>query len=123
MNRISDSEFDILDVLWEESEPIQPSVLLKRMEGSHDWNISTLNTLVSRLEEKGYVEFSFKGRFKYVFYKISREEYGKKQAKNILSRLFHGSAKNMVAALVDDRLNEKEVNELEELLKEFKEKK
>ncbi len=122
MNRISDSEFDILDVLWEQCEPIQPSVLLKLMESSHDWNISTLNTLVSRLEEKGYVEFTFKGRLKYVFYTISREEYGKKQAKNILSRLFRGSAKNMVAALVDDRLNENEVNELEQLLREYKEK-
>ena len=122
MNKISDSEFDIMEVLWQQEEPIQPSVLLKLMESEHSWNISTLNTLISRLAEKGFVQFTFKGRLKFVFYKISREEYGKKQAKSILRRLFGGSARNMVAALVDDRLNEKELSELDSLLKEYKEK-
>ncbi len=121
MNKISDAEFDIMEVLWEQSEPLQPSVLLKLMESTHNWNISTLNTLISRLEEKGFVEFTFKGRLKYVYYKLSKREYGRNEAKNILKKLFDGSAKSMVAALAESDLTDAQINELEEMLKKFKE--
>ena len=120
MNRMSDAEFDIMEVLWKQSEPIQPSVLLNLMKSTHNWNISTLNTLINRLEEKGFVEFIFKGRLKYVFYKLSKSEYGQKEAKNVLKRLFDGSTKSMVAALVDQELSDNEIYELEMLINKHK---
>ena len=123
MYKLSDAEFDIMEILWNQLQPIQPAVLLKLIYDKHNWNISTLNTLLSRLEEKDFVKITYEKRFRYVSYKISKEDYGRHEAKNIMKRLFGNSAKNMFAALINtDELTEEQYNELESMLNKHKEK-
>ena len=53
---MSDAERDVMEVLWTFPEGVNQSMLLEAVNAAgKDWKRQTLNTLVTRLMEKGLV--------------------------------------------------------------------
>jgi len=59
--RISQSELDVMDVLWTQS-PLGASEVAANLAERKDWNIRTIKTLLSRLVEKGALSTETEGR-------------------------------------------------------------
>ena len=104
--KISDSEWKVMEILWEKGTATQSEVMDALTEG---WNKNTVYTFLSRLEHKGLV--AAEGSPKRYAAVIGREE------ESFLNKVYHGSAGKLVAAFVEEgRLTEKEKAMLKQLL-------
>lgn len=118
--RITEAEREVVETLWEYSEPVQTKDLLDRMkEKGRDWKRQTLNTLLFRLEEKGVIV----RRRAYVWSVLSKEELRKRQTQGILNDFYDGELKNFCVALIGNTsLNDEDVDKLNALIDELQKK-
>ena len=85
---------------------------------SRDWKAPTLIKLLSRLEERGFVEARKEGRVNVYTPKVLREDYLAAESRSFLNRLHGGSLSSLVAALAPEtKLTSEDVKALEALLK------
>jgi len=118
--RISQSELDVMDVLWAQS-PLAASDIAQVLEANKDWNIRTVKTLLSRLVEKGALSTEVDGR-RYLYTPlISKDSYAASATRRLSKRLFGGRAAPLVMHLAKgDGLSEADIAEIEALLKALK---
>ena len=111
-DKISDSELEVMRILWREGKAISFSDIRVELQSLRGWDKSTINTLIRRLADKGVIS-AVKREIIYYTANISRAEYTRTQEKNMLDKLYDGSAKNFVAALCDSgKLSEADIDEL-----------
>lgn len=109
---ISGAELDIMKVLWAEKKPMTAQEI-SNVLAHKNWKYSTIATLCGRMVEKGTITYERRGRFFDYSPVVTHLEYQNLQTKNLVSRLYDGSAKNLVAALFENEaLSETDIAEL-----------
>ena len=112
---ISDAEFEIISVLWSADEPMTAQDISEREE-MKKWKYSTIATLLKRMYEKGAVTYEKRGRYFYYSPLIDEHEYKTEQTKSLVSRLYNGSVKNLVAALFENKqLSDDDVKDIKDM--------
>ena len=112
---ISDSEMEIMAVLWNAAEPLTSAEIGEAVEG-HGWKKTTIATFLARLVEKGAISAEKKGKLYYYTPLIRVEEYRKKEAKTLINKLYHGSVKEFAVALFkSEKLSKEDIAELREI--------
>ena len=117
VSKITDSEVEIMRVLWNSNQELPISEIRKTLEQTSSWDISTIKTLLRRLCDKGVV---LRNKREVIYYKplVSEAEYNEYSTQNLIDRLYSGSAKNLVASLLGSkRLNKNDIEELRALFK------
>ena len=114
--RISDSELDVMRILWRENRPLKISEFRDELEKIRGWNKSTTQTVVTRMRDKGIIEPAERyGVARYVPL-ITEDEYTLSEGKAVLERF--GSAKALALAMVrNGHLTDSDVEELREYFK------
>ncbi len=124
---ISDAEWVIMKALWDseyeqpEDTGVQPAeaspacLTLRQIADAveeHGWGYSTVRTMVGRLVDKGAIgaDRSNPGSFSY-YPAVSEAVCRRQEVKSFLNRVFDGSARLLVSALVEDRGLTKEEEE------------
>jgi BlaI family penicillinase repressor len=116
--KISDAELEVLKILWDKKEPISERQIIDALTKENNWHRATIQTLVRRLCEKGVVEKVKKEIF-YFTALISEEEYAKDRTTDLLNKVYGGSAKNLISAMLDSSiLSENDIDELNKFWKE-----
>ena len=113
--RISDSELEVMKVLWEADDALPVTEIRTALQARRGWEATTVKTLVGRLVAKGALAQEKRNVY---YYRplIGREEYSGWAARDLVDRLFKGSARGLVAALVrSDGLSAEDIDELREL--------
>ena len=110
------AEEQVMQVLWKLNKGFLKDLLENSPEPKPHSN--TIATLLKILVEKGYVDYEVQGRNNLYKPKISKEEYGKKTANQLLKGYFEGSPAKLVSQFVAE--NKLSLEELEELLKQIK---
>lgn len=109
---VSDSELEILEVLWAAENPLNAADIRNALNEHKKWERTTVLTLIQRLVKKGAVSQE-KQEVYYYSPCIAREEYVQAETKSFIDKFFKGSSKNLAAALVDsDALTKKDIEEL-----------
>ncbi len=118
--RISQSELDVMDVLWAKN-PLGASEVADGLANHKDWSIRTIKTLLSRLVEKGALSTTTEGR-RYLYAPlITKDSYAAGATRRLSDRLFGGRAAPLVMHLAkDDGLSQDDIAELEALLEKLK---
>lgn len=109
---VSDSELEILEVLWAAEKPLNAADIRNALNEHKKWERTTVLTLIQRLVKKGAVS---QEKLDVYYYSpcIAREEYVQAETKSFIDKFFKGSSKNLAAALVDsDALTKKDIEEL-----------
>lgn len=110
--KITDAELEIMEVLWEAEGPLTLSRIKAALP---EKNGDTTKTLLRRLCQKEAVGQE-KREVYYYRPLVGREELGWFRTRRLIDRLYAGSAKAMVAAMVEhDQLGPQDVAELREL--------
>ena len=120
MAAISDSERDVMKVLWEHG-PIAVRELREHLEQSgRKWAHTTVNTLLSRLEQKGCVSCDRTG-FAHLFTAaVSRDQLVKQRLTTIANDYCNGTRVPLMLALVDGQsFSETEIQQFRDLLDEL----
>lgn len=115
--RLTEAEESLAEIIWD-NEPIKSSELVKLCEKAFDWKKSTTYTMLKRLEEKKI----FKNNKSMVVSLIKKEDFYGEQSKIFVKENFGGSLPKFVAAFTKrNKLSNKEVEELVELINNHKE--
>ena len=115
--KISDSELEVMRVLWEAGDALSITELRQALRERKDWEATTVKTLVQRLVGKGVLE---QEKRKVFYYRplVSESEYSDWAVNGMVRRLFRGSAKALVATLVQsDGLSDADIAELRDYFK------
>lgn len=117
---LGDAELEVLKALWEHS----PATVRDILEHLHDQGrrvaYTTVQTLLTRLEQKRFVR-SDKSGLAYVYRaRVSRDQITRSRARTLLTQLYDGAAGPLVLQLVrTERLRPEEIKELQRLIDEL----
>lgn len=116
--KITDSELEVMRVLWEAEGALPLSDIRQALQLRKGWESTTIKTLIQRLCAKKVLGQEKRNVF---YYRplISQQEYNAWATKNLVRKLYKGSVKTLVAALVQaDELTVKDVEELQAMFRE-----
>ena len=112
-DKISDSELEVMKLLWQAEDALPVTEIREALQRSRGWEATTVKTLVSRLVSKGVIAQEKRNVF-YYSPRITEQEYNTWATQGLIRRLYHGSAKDLVAALVhSEGLTRRDLEELQ----------
>ena len=115
--KISDSELEVMRVLWRAGDALPVTDIRETLQKSRGWEATTVKTLVSGLVIKGVLRQEKRGVFYYTP-QITEKVYSDWATHDLISRVYHGSARDLVAALVrSDGLPQSDIDERRDLFK------
>jgi BlaI family penicillinase repressor len=119
--RISQAEWEVLNVLWEHPNATARDVY-EALIDTKKWNQKTVGTFLTRLVDKGVVVTRADGRaFRYRS-RLSREKSITSESESFLQRVFRGAAGPMLAHFCEQtKLTSEEIVRLEKILRRKKE--
>ena len=121
---LPEAELAILKTLWEKQAPTIRELTDLLYPGGDVAHYATVQSLLDRLEEKGYVVRKRLGRAHTFSAAVSREEFVGERLRSIAKKLCGGSLTPLLTHLVRHRkLSEGEEEELRSLIRELDRKK
>ena len=111
---IADAELEVMRILWREERPLSFTEIRTELEDKKKWSKSTIQTLVTRLRDKGAIN-SHTHYVTLYTHNVTELEYQHAEEKTFLDKLFSGNAKKLVASLCQSgQLNENDIDELKQ---------
>ena len=99
-NAMSATEFYILQYLWTRETPATFSEIMVHFnETEHkEWKKQTVNTLLSRLSQKGFLNIDKSGKRAIYTPSVTEKKFYEQYAQDIIKDSYQGSLKNFVCA-------------------------
>lgn len=119
--RLPDTEFEIMDYLWDQRPPVTTSMVMDKLGRSKGWKIQTVVSLFGRLTERGFLRVEKGAGRERAFYPIiSRSEYLKMETRCFIDHYHKNSYASLLGALQADSLSESDLDELTAWVKQQK---
>ncbi len=122
----SQSEWLIMEVFWEGDTSLTAKEVIKKVQKKTDMSPRMVRVLLNRLWQKGVLSYTVDEHDSRVYhYSVvkSKEECQKEKSRKFVNSYFEGSQKNAMAALLQStELTKEQLQELEEILEQCKEK-
>ena len=114
---ISDSEWDVMNILWSAQSPLAAADVVERLAAVRDWSPRTVKTLLNRLINKGALAYDLQGK-RYLYRpRVSRDQCVRDETRSFLSRVFAGAPGPMLLQFVAQaKLTPDEIEALKRLL-------
>jgi BlaI family penicillinase repressor len=120
LRSISPAEMEILRLVWERNEATVQQIR-DQLPSDRNLAYNTVQTLLCRLEQKGYLKHHLKGKAHVYTSSVKPKEVIKTSVGDFLSRLFGGDPKPLVQFLAEDgKINEDDIKRLRELINKRK---
>ena len=120
--RLPDTEFEIMEYIWGIEPPVTTSMVMREIGNRKGWKIQTVVSLFARLTERGFLRIERGIGRERVFYPIiSRGEYLRMETDFFVSHYHKNSYASLLGSLENERLSEKELDELERWIERRKE--
>ncbi|SNT55356.1 BlaI family transcriptional regulator, penicillinase repressor [Bacillus sp. OK838] len=113
---ISESEWEIMNVLWDKAPQTANDIIVSLQESS-DWKPKTIRTLLDRLVQKDVVGVDKNLRI-YTFYPLyTQEECQRAETESFINRIYGGALKSMLVQFIqEEALSDDDINELRFIL-------
>lgn len=113
---MSQAETEIMRLLWSQQEATVQA-LLDALPPKRDIGYATVQTLVRRLEGKGYVQHRREGKAYVYFPAAEREEVVRHTVRDFVDRLFGGDRAALMLHLADEsELTDEQVRRLRKMI-------
>ena len=114
--RISETEWEVMKVLWARS-PLSADEIIQKLAAQDDWHPKTAKTLLNRLVKKKALGFEKEGRA-YLYHPLVKEaECVRAASDSFLDRVFGGSLTPMLIHFVErKKMSPEQIRELKRLL-------
>ena len=115
-NAMSATEFYILKYLWSRETPATFSEIMTHFneEEKKEWKKQTVNTFLTRLAQKGFLNIDKSGKRAIYIPSVSKKKYYEDYAQQIIEDSYEGSLKNFICDFTEN--HKLTSNEKEELL-------
>jgi predicted transcriptional regulator len=122
LKAMSPTETEILRLVWQLKEATVQEIL-EQLPDERTLAYNTVQTLLCRLEQKGYLKHHGKGRAHVFSPRVEPEEVIKTTVRDFLGRLFGGDPKPLVQFLAEDgKIDEQDIKRLRQLINKRKKK-
>jgi len=116
LSPMSPAETEILRFVWQIEEATVQQVC-DQLPPKRNIAYKTVQTLLRRLEIKGYLRHKIKGRAYVFFPAIKREDVVKRTVVDFLDRLFGGDPRPLMQFLAEDgKIDAEDIKRLKELI-------
>lgn len=114
---LPESEREVMEMLWKFPDGIKQSLLLEHLNNAgKDWKRQTVNTFITRLEEKGLV----RRESRTVWANMSKEEFSNLQVQDVVENVYGGSFSNLVLAFAKDKkLTQEDAERLKRIVEAY----
>lgn len=114
--QISEAEYEVMKVVWKKA-PVNTNEITELLVKTTTWSPKTIQTLIKRLVNKGALSYEKEGRV-FVYTPLVREdEYLEYENSSFLNRYYNGNLTSMLTNFLEkEKLSEKEIQDLKELL-------
>ena len=107
---MSPTETEILRLVWDLNEA-NVQQIRDQLPADRKLAYNTVQTLLTRLEQKGYLKHRVEGRAHVYVPSVNQKEVVKTTVRDFLSRLFGGDPKPLVQFLAEDgKIDEEDIN-------------
>jgi BlaI family penicillinase repressor len=118
--RISEAEWEVMEVLWRES-PLTALEVVQRLAPHKEWKDLTIRSMLGRLVRKKAVGFQAEGKTYHYSPLVTREHCVQDVSQSFLERVFAGATGSLLIHFVEKKsLTKKELAELEAILRQQK---
>jgi BlaI family penicillinase repressor len=118
MPKISESEWEVMRVLWAES-PLTANSIIEKLTATKHWKPTTIRTLVTRLAEKKALGYEKQGREHHYYPLATEAECIRAESRSFLRRVYSGALKPILAAFMEnEELSSEDIEELRRILEE-----
>jgi BlaI family transcriptional regulator, penicillinase repressor len=115
--RISETEWEVMKVIWEGGPQTAATVLEQLRKQDPEWHPKTCKTLLGRLVRKGALNYEEQGRAYLYRAAYAESECVAAVSESFLQRVFGGGLKPMLAHFIESRpLSPGEARELRRML-------
>lgn len=114
---ISESEWVVMKVLWDDSPKALPDILGSLKHTA--WSTTTIQTYLARLVKKGALTTQRQGKGYLYYPTISESDCQLTESKSFLDRIYNGSLSQMVMGFVKSgKLSAQELEALKKIIQE-----
>lgn len=114
--KVFESEYRFCLILWE-NEPVKSSELVNLCKEQLGWKPTTTYTVIKRLSERGVL----KNENTIVTSLVSKDQVQASEINEMVEKTFEGSLPAFIAAFTkSQRLSEKEIDEVEQMINRFR---
>lgn len=117
MERLPDAELEVMRAVWALEAPAQTGDIRRELEKGRAWNLSALQTLLTRLTGRGFLRTEKAGRQRAYTPLVGEEEYLAFENRPFFRGARGASVSRLVAALYEsDSIGEEDLRELRAFL-------
>ncbi|WML33144.1 BlaI/MecI/CopY family transcriptional regulator [Clostridium sp. OS1-26] len=121
MPKISAAEWEVMKLLWK-NKNLTSEKIINSLTSKMNWSTQTVKTFITRLLKKEAIGFEKVGRTYNYYPLISEDECIKAENQSFLQKVYDGAVGMLFTKFLEEEsLSEKEIEELEQLLKNKKE--
>ncbi len=114
MEKLFDSELKVMEVLWREGDATAKHIS-DVLTDSVGWNINTTYTLIKRCIKKGAIARSEPNFQCHAL--VTKEEVQQRETRELIDRVYDGSAGKLFAALLGSRkLSQEQLEKLRQIV-------
>ncbi len=115
--KITGSELEVMKLLWRAEDALPVTQIREELQRTKGWEPATIKTLIARLVTKGAVRQEKRGVY-YYSPLVGEGEYSAWATDDLISRVYNGSARALIAALVrSDGLTKEDLDELQQMFR------
>ena len=115
---LPDSELKVMTVIWKNKTKMSTGEILSNIKNETNWKLSTLQIILSRLVDKGFLKIEKIDRFNYYSSLIDPNKYKIYETKNFIKKMYNNSGKKLIASLIqdDEMLTDEDIAEIKKML-------
>lgn len=118
MPKISESEWEIMKIVWKEN-PLTAEQIAHKLPEGMGWSDQTVRTFINRLVKKKALGYEKSGRSYLYSPLISENECVRAESRSFLNRVFNGAAGLMMTNFLEETpLSDQEIERLQRILTE-----
>ncbi len=119
--QLTEAESKIIELLWQE-RPLTMTQITHRLKDVTGWTKHTVINILKRMLQKGTIRMEDIKPAKLYYPLVEKAEVVEEETQTFLDKVYDGKPVLLMSAMVDSgRLNEREIDELLELLQQAKE--
>lgn len=116
VRKLPDSELEIMQIIWSLDAPVARNTIEEHIAQKHPMAQTTLLTLISRLNKKGFIRADKNGRSSEYTPLVSKNDYLAYESSDFFDKVCGGSINAFASALMESSLSDEDIAELRELL-------
>lgn len=121
MQRLPDAELIVMQAVWASPTALSGSQIVSEVQKKENWATTTIQTLVTRLVDRGFLMTTKQGRNRYYAPLIDKQQYLRYATNGFLSRHYENSICNLISTFANGRLSDEELKELEKMMSKLEE--